>query len=95
MDKANPSLLLARLIELEELLQSPAGEYDVKHVDALIMFIARRAPNPSIRGIAMLAMAEVNTLRRNTLAEQDRRKLNIVLYQLRGAIEEVEQIQRR
>jgi hypothetical protein len=90
MDKANPSLLLARLIELEELLQSPAGEYDVKHVDALIMFIARRAPNPSIRGIAMLAMAEVNTLRRNTLAEQDRRKLNMVLHQLRGAIEEVE-----
>ena len=38
----------------------------------------------------MLAMAEVNTLRRNTLAEQDRRKLNMVLHQLRGAIEEVE-----
>jgi len=90
MDKANPSLLLARLRELEELLQSPIGEHDVKHINAVLMFIARRAPNPSIRGIAMLAMAEVNTLRRNTLAEQDRRKLNMVLHQLRGAIEEVD-----
>jgi hypothetical protein len=89
MDKATPGLLLAQLRELEVLLQSLAGEHDVKHANALLMFIARRAPNPSIRGLAMLAMAEVNTLRRN-LAEQDRRKLNMVLHQLRAAIEEVE-----
>ena len=89
MDKPTPARLLAQLRELEVLLQSLTGAHDVKHVNALLMFIARGAPNPSIRGLAMLAMAEVNTLRRN-LVEQDRRKLDRVLHQLRAAIEEVE-----
>ena len=88
MDEANPTLLLSRLRELKDVLESPAGEHDVKRVDGLLMFIARRAPNPSIRALAMCAMVEVNVLRRTTRAQQDRSKLDMVLDALRVAIEE-------
>jgi hypothetical protein len=49
MDEASPAILLSRLKELRDLLQSPGGEQQEQRVNALAIFIARRAPNPSIR----------------------------------------------
>jgi hypothetical protein len=58
MDETSPAILLTRLKELRGLLHSPGGEQQGPRVDALAIFIARRAPNPSIRELAMRVMAE-------------------------------------
>ena len=84
MDEASPATLLSRLKELQDLLQSPGGEQQEKRVDALSMFIARRAPNPSIRELAMRVMAEAAKLRRAEHAQYG--DLNALLEQLRVAI---------
>jgi hypothetical protein len=84
MDETNPSILLTRLKELQDLLQSPGGEQQEQRVNALAMFIARRAPNPSIRELAMRVMAEAAKLRRGEHAQIF--DLNALLEQLRVVI---------
>jgi hypothetical protein len=64
MDEASPAILLSRLKELQDLLQSPGGVLQERRVQTLSMFIARRAPNLSIRALAMQVMAEAAKLRR-------------------------------
>jgi hypothetical protein len=70
--------------ELQDLLQSPDGEQQARHVDALLMFIARRAPNSSIRELAMQVMTETSKLRRAEHAQYG--DLDALLEQLRVAI---------
>jgi hypothetical protein len=84
MDEGSPAILLSRLKELQHLLQSPGGEQQEQRVNALAMFIARRAPNPSIRELAMRVMAEAAKLRRGEHAQNY--DLNALLEQLRVAI---------
>ena len=84
MDEASPAILLSRLKELQDLLQSPAGVHQERRVHTLSMYIARRAPNPSIRELAMRVMAEVAKLRLGEHAQQG--DLNALLEQLRVAI---------
>ena len=86
MDEASPAVLLSRLKELQEFLQSPGGGQQEQRVDALSMFIARRAPNPSIRELTMRVMAEAAKLRRAEHAQDG--DLNALLEQLRVAITE-------
>ena len=84
MDEATPAILLSRLKELQHLLQLPGGDQQGQRVDALAMFIARRAPDPSIREMAMRVMAEAAKLRRGEHAKNY--DLNALLEQLRAAI---------
>lgn len=84
MDEASPAVLLSRLKELQHLLQSPGGDQQGQRVDALSMFIARRAPDPSIRELAMRVMAEAAKLRRGEHAQNY--GLDALLEQLRAAI---------
>jgi hypothetical protein len=93
MDEASPAILLSRLKELRDLLQSPGGEQQEQRVNALAIFIARRAPNPSIRELAMRVMAETAQLRRAEHAQYF--DLNALLEQLRVALEEVADKPRR
>ena len=86
MDEASPAILLSRLKELRDLLQSPGGEQQEQRVNALAIFIARRAPNPSIRELAMRVMAETAQLRRAEHTQYF--DLNALLEQLRVALEE-------
>lgn len=86
MEETSPAILLSRLDELQHLLQSPSSEQQGRHVDSLAMFIARRAPNLSIREIAMRVLAEASKVRRNKHAENS--DLNALLEQLRVAIAE-------
>jgi hypothetical protein len=74
------------LSELRDVLHSPGGVQQEKRVNALAMLVARRAPNPSIRELAMRVMSEAATLRRTEHAQYD---LNALLEQLRVAIAEV------
>ncbi|HEX6317488.1 MAG TPA: hypothetical protein VFZ84_01355 [Burkholderiales bacterium] len=87
MDEASPTVLLSRLKELQHLLQSPGGEQQGPRVDALAMFIARRAPNLSIRELVMRVMTEAGKLRLAERAQYG--DLNALLEQLRVAIAEV------
>jgi hypothetical protein len=84
MDETSPPILLSRLTELQDLLQSPGGEQQEQRVNTLAMFIARRAPNPSIRELAMRVLAEAAKLRRGEHAQNY--DLNVLLAQLRAAI---------
>lgn len=84
MDEATPAILLSRLKELQHLLKSRGGDQQGQRVDALAMFIARRAPDPSIRELAMRVMAEAAKLRRGEHAQNY--DLNALLEQLRAAI---------
>jgi hypothetical protein len=84
MDEASPAALLSRLKQLQHLLQSPGGDQQGQRVDALSMFIARRAPDPSIRELAMRVMAEAAKLRRGEHAQNY--DLNALLEKLRAAI---------
>lgn len=84
MGETSPAILLSRLDELQHLLQSPGGEQQEPRVDALAMFIARRAPNPSIRELAMRVLAEAGKLRRGHQAQNA--DLNALLEELRVAI---------
>ncbi|HEU4922972.1 MAG TPA: hypothetical protein VFT23_07850 [Burkholderiales bacterium] len=84
MDEASPAILLSRLKELQHLLQSPGGEQQGPRVDTLAIFIARRAPNPFIRELAMRVMAEAAKLRRGEHAQNF--DLNALLEQLQVAI---------
>lgn len=84
MDETSAAILLTRLTELQDLLQSPGGEQQEQRVNTLAMFIARRAPNPSIRELAMRVLAEAARLRRGEHAQNY--DLNALLEQLRVAI---------
>ena len=86
METASAITLLSRLNELQHLLQSPGDEQQGRRVDAVAMFIARRAPNPSIRELAMRVMAEAGKLQRGDHATNS--DLNGLLEQLRIAITE-------
>ena len=86
MEKSNPIILLSRLEELQHLLQSAGDEQPRRRVDTLAMFIARRAPNPSIRELAMRVMAEAGKLQRGDHAKNS--DLDALLEQLRVAIME-------
>jgi hypothetical protein len=86
MDEASPAVLLSRLKELQDLLESPGGVQQERRVQTLSMFIARRAPNTSIRELAMRVMAEAAKLRRAEHAQYF--DLNALLEQLRVALEE-------
>jgi hypothetical protein len=87
MDEASPAVLLYCLKELQHLFRSPGGVQQERRVHTLSMFIARRAPNPFIRELAMRVMAEAAKLRRAEHAQYG--DLNALLEQLRVAIEEV------
>jgi hypothetical protein len=87
MDEASPATLLSRLKELQDLLQSPGGVLQERRVQTLSMFIARRAPNLSIRALAMQVMTEAAKLRCGEHVTYG--DLNALLEQLRAAIEEV------
>jgi hypothetical protein len=89
MDEASPAVLLSRLKELQDLLQSPDGVQQEWRVQTLSMFIARRAPNLSIRALAMQVMTEAAKLRGGENAEYG--DLNALLEQLRAAIAGKEQ----
>jgi hypothetical protein len=82
--EASSDILLSRVKELQDLLQSPDGEQQARHVDALAMFIARKAPNPSIRELAMQVMTAAAKLRRAEHAQYG--DLDALLEQLRVAI---------
>jgi hypothetical protein len=82
--EASPDILLSRLKELQDLLQSPGGEQQAQRVDALSMFIARGAPTPSIRELAMKVMTETSKRRRAEHAQYG--DLDALLEQLRVAI---------
>ena len=84
MDEASPAMLLSRLKELQDLLQSPDGVQQEWRLQTLSMFIARRAPNPSIRELAMQVMAEAAKLRHGEHVQNY--DLNALLEQLRVAI---------
>jgi len=86
MEETSAAILLSRLDELRNVLQSPGGEQQARHVDSLAMFIARRAPNPPIREIAMRVLAEAAKRRRGDQAENV--DMNALLEQLRAAITE-------
>jgi hypothetical protein len=88
MDEASPAFLLSWLSELRDVLHSPGGVQQEKRVNALAMLVARRAPNPSIRELAMRVMSEAARLRRAEHAQSF--DLNALLEQLRVAIAEVE-----
>jgi hypothetical protein len=87
MDEASPAILLSRLKELQDLLQSLGGVQQERRVHSLSLFIARRAPNRSIRDLAMRVLAEAAKQRLAEHAQYDH--LNALLEQLRAAIEEV------
>ena len=88
MDEASPdAVLLSRLKELQDLLQSPGGVLQDRRVQTLSMFIARRTPNLSIRALAMQVMTEAAKLRRGEHVTYG--DLNGLLEQLRAAIEEL------
>jgi hypothetical protein len=59
--EASPAVLLSRLKELQDLLQSPGGVLHERRVQPLSMFIARRTPNLSIRALAMQVMKRITT----------------------------------
>jgi hypothetical protein len=85
--EASPAVLLSSLKELQDLLQSPGGVQQERRVHTLSMFIARRAPNRSIRELAMQVMTEAAKLRGGEHSQYG--DLNALLERLRVAIEEV------
>jgi hypothetical protein len=89
MDEANPAFLLSWLSELRDVLHLPGGVQQQKRVNALAMLVARRAPNPSIRELAMRVMSEAAKMRRAEHGVPQHRDLNGLLEQLRVAIAEV------
>jgi hypothetical protein len=92
VDQADAGELLSRLDEVEGLLRFPTDEGRMLHAVVLLLSIARAAPNPGVRELAMQVINEVNDLRRAQLSmklsEGAFNKLNWRLWRLRWSLEE-------
>jgi hypothetical protein len=90
--KADAGALLSRLDEIEELLRFPTDEGRMLRSVVLALSIARAAPDPGVRELAMQVITEVNELRRlhlsRTLNEGAFNKLIWRLWRLRWSLEE-------
>ena len=81
--------LLARLKEMEELLQFPGVAGHVVRATQLATSIAREAPHGRIANLAMRVISEAHALRDAALPlKPDRTGLNTVLWRLRLALQE-------
>ena len=92
MNKADVGELLSRLDVIEELLRFPTDEARMLRAVVLALSIARAAPNPGARELAMQVISEVNDLRRGGLSmklnEGAFNKLVWRLWRLRWSLEE-------
>jgi hypothetical protein len=81
--------LLARLKEMEELLQFPGVPGHVARATQLAMSIAREAPHGRIANLAMRVISEAQAMREGPLPlKPDRTRLNTALWRLRLALQE-------
>jgi hypothetical protein len=92
VDKADVGELLSRLTEMEDLLRFPTVEGRMLRAVMLALSIARAAPNPDVRELAMQVISELNALRRAATSLKPREdafnKLMWRLWRLRWSLEE-------
>jgi hypothetical protein len=82
--------LLARLKEMEELLQFPGVAGHVMRATKLALSIAREAPHGRVANLAMRVISEAQALRQAALPlRPDRTHLNTALWRLRLALQEL------
>jgi|SRR5688500_11106342 hypothetical protein len=82
--------LLARLKEMEELLQFPSVSGHVVRASKLALSIARDAPPGRIANLAMRVISEAQAMRQGALPlKPDRTNLNTALWRLRLALQEL------
>jgi hypothetical protein len=87
---------LARLDELEELLEFPHVPGHITRANEIALAIARAAPSGRVPALAMRALSEAHALRETPLAlKPDRARLNRALRLLREALEKQESAARR
>jgi hypothetical protein len=82
--------LLARLKEMEELLQFPGVSGHVMRATKLALSIAREAPQGRVANLAMRVISETHAMRQPALPlRPDRTQLNTALWRLRLALQEL------
>ena len=75
--------LLARLKEAEQLLQCPSVEGHVNQAQALLLGIARKAPNGVIANASMNAITLAGLLRGPVPIDETKGNLNRLLWRIR------------